>query len=163
MTHLLHQSSAPARRVAVVALIATLLGIAASMALSADSASAAGSKCKLGDFCLTRDFGGHGGLYHFNRSDPNLHNDRFEGEDIFTTVGDNTVWVWNNGVANGRLVDVVAYVDTGYSGRGLCIRRGRSADLHHVGIGHIELGFFHVISSFKWVTPEACSRYPQVP
>jgi hypothetical protein len=156
MTHLLHRSPVPARRVTLAAFVAALLGVAAVMTLSAGSASAAEATCDAGEFCLYFSAAEKAGIYEFSGSDSNLDNDYYENYNTDKVVGQYSMRVFNNGVSdpNGR-VDVVAYDGTGYTGPGLCIRQHKN--------GVLPFGWHDRISSYKWVTPAECGAYPQMP
>jgi hypothetical protein len=50
-----------------------------------------------GEFCLYFNEDANGGYYHFDGSDPNLDNDRYEGGDTGEIVGDTARYAFNAG------------------------------------------------------------------
>ncbi len=150
MTAVKTTSPFPGRRIVAAMLAAALLGIAAFGAISPGSASAAPAPCADGEFCLYYLDDLKGGRYHFDRSDSNLGNDRFEdGEGSELTVANRAASVWNNGTDDpDDRTEVMVYTGRGFTGEAGCIRQDESGDLRE--------GFANKIQSYRWVTPAQC-------
>jgi hypothetical protein len=140
--------TAHSRGVFIAAVVAALLGGAALLSVSPPPALAAHHPCGTGEFCLYFNEDANGGYYHFERSDANLDNDRYEGGDLGETVGDTARYVWNNGVP-AEQSDVIVYGLPNFKGAADCVKRGQR--------GTLPRKWWNNIESYRWVTRSECT------
>ena len=143
-----HVNARP-HRIVLAAAVAALLGVVAMLSISTAPASAAFHSCPESEFCLYFNEDANGGFYHFEGSDPNLDNDRYEGGDTGETVGDTARYATNHG-SGTRKSDVIVYALPGYRGARDCIQKGDS--------GELPKNWWNNIESYRWVAHNECRK-----
>lgn len=136
-------------RATIAAAIAGLVAGAALLSASPPPAAAAHYSCPEAEFCLYFNDDANGGYYHFEGSDSNLNNDKYEGGDTGEIVGNTSRSIQNNGQP-GSKDDVVVYNLPGYKGADACISMGLG--------GTLGRDWWNKIESYRWVTDEGCER-----